>query len=72
MTNSIVEIKKLITGLHVRLDTIKERIVDLKDSSEELLVIASNETGNMRVRLESLINICVIKNTCLIILIGEI
>ena len=31
MTNTIVEIKKLITGLYINLDTIKERIVGLKD-----------------------------------------
>ena len=31
MTNTIVEITKLITGLYINLDTIKERIVGLKD-----------------------------------------
>ena len=31
MTNTIVEIKKLITGLYINLDTIKERIAGLKD-----------------------------------------
>ena len=41
-------------SIHVSLDTIKERNVDLNDSSEELLVIVSKETENVRVKLESL------------------
>lgn len=52
ITNIIIQIRTLTTSLPVSLDIIKERVIDLKDWSEELWVIMTKEMKIMKVRLE--------------------